>query len=92
MTRIERLSYRSGFVKRVEDAVRLPAITIEAADLPEDVLALLDRLLDLGGTYGDPEAGEPIQYDALRIEHDQGVVEIVVYNRAILLFMPTARR
>ena len=25
-----------------------------------DVLALLDqRLLDLGGTYGDPEAGDP---------------------------------
>ena len=34
-----------------------------------------------------PEAGDPIQYDDLRIEHDQGVVEIVVYNRAILLFM-----
>ena len=50
--------------------------------------ARLDRhLLDLGGTYGVPEAGDPIQYDELRIEHDQGDVEIVVYNRAILLFM-----
>ena len=29
---------------------------------------------------------EPSQYDELRIEHDQGDVEIVVYNRAILLF------
>src|SRR2546426_2421092 len=64
-----------------------PAITIEPADLPDDVLALLDHhLLDLGGTYGDPDAGDPIQYDELRIEHDQGEVEIVVYNRAILLF------
>ncbi len=44
------------------------------------------HLLDLGGTYGDPNAGDPIQYDELRIEHDQGEVEIVVYNRAILLF------
>ena len=43
-------------------AARLPAITIEAADLPEDVLALLDHhLLDLGGTYGDPRTGDPIQ-------------------------------
>ena len=51
------------------------------------MLALLeDHLLDLGGTYGDPEAGDPIQYDHLRIEHDQGAVEIVVYNRAILPF------
>jgi len=29
---------------------------------------------------------EPSQYDELRIEHDQGVVEIVVYKRAVLLF------
>ncbi len=33
-----------------------------------------------------PRAGDPIQYDELRIEHDQGAVEIVVSNRAILLF------
>ena len=59
----------------------------QAADLPANVLALLDQhLLDLGGTYGDPEAGDPIQYDQLRIEHDQGDAEIIVYNRAILLF------
>ncbi len=29
----------------------------------------------------------PIQYDELRIEHEESDVEIVVYNRAILLFM-----
>ncbi len=34
----------------------------------------------------DPEAGDPIEYDELQIERDQGGVEIVVYNRAILLF------
>ena len=51
----------------------------EAADLPEDVLALLDPdLLELGGTSGDPNAGDPIQYDELRIECDQSEVEIVV--------------
>ena len=33
-----------------------------------------------------PEAGDPIQYDELHIEHDEGDVEIVVYNHAILLF------
>ena len=88
MSRIERVSYRSGFVKRLRESRHLPAITFEAADLPEDVVALVDaHLLDLGGTYGRPEAGDRIQYDALCIEHDQGDVEIVVYNRAILLFM-----
>src|SRR2546428_11606196 len=33
---------------------------------------------------GDPNVGDPIQYDELRIEHDHGEVEIIVYNRAIL--------
>jgi len=38
----------------------LRAITIETADLPDDVLALLDQhLLDLG-TYGDPSADDRI--------------------------------
>ena len=46
---------------------------IEGADLPEDVLALLaHHHLDLGGTYGDPSAGDPIQYAELRIEHEEG--------------------
>jgi len=35
---------------------------------------------------GDPEAGDPIQYDHIRVEHEQGAVEITVHNRAILLF------
>jgi hypothetical protein len=75
-------------MNRLREAAHLPAIIIDAADLPEDVVALVDaHLLDLGGTYGHPEMGGPIQYDELRIKHDQGEVEIVVYNRAILLFM-----
>ncbi len=54
-------------------------------DPPDDVLALLDHhLLEFAGTYGDPNLGDPTQYDALRIEHDQGDVEIVVYNRVLL--------
>ncbi len=44
------------------------------------------HVLHLGGTNGDPEKGDPIQYDELCIEHDEGDVEIVVYNRAIVLF------
>ena len=65
----------------------------EAPDLPEDVLALLDQhLLDLVGTYGEPNLGDPIQYDALRIELDEGDVEIVVYKRHSSSSRPTARR
>ena len=63
-------------------------MVIAIAPVSADVLALLDHhLLDVAGTYRDPNAGDPIQYDHLLIEHDQGDVEIVVYNCAILLFM-----
>jgi len=52
MAGIERLCYRPGFIERLGEVARLPAITIaEPSDLPKDVLALLDhRLLDIGGT------------------------------------------
>ena len=66
MAQIARVIYRGGMVKHFRESKMLPAITIEAADLPEDVLALLDlHLRDLGRTYGDPEAGDPIQLNPL---------------------------
>lgn len=87
MSRITRLTYRTGLVERLGDAKRLPSKTVQTGDLPDAILVLVERhLLDLAGTYGDPDAGDPIQYDELVIEHDQGAIEIVVYNRAILLF------
>src|SRR5881397_2091275 len=81
---VRRVAYRSGFVKRLDDVGSLPVWSIDGSHLPEDVRELVELLLDLGGTYGVPEAGDPIQYDELRIEHDEGYVEIVVYKRAIL--------
>ena len=38
------------------------------------------------GSVRNGSNDSPIQYDELRFEHDQGEVEIVVYDRAILLF------
>ena len=50
-------------------AARLPATTIEATDLPKTCSRLLaHHLLDLAGTYGDLNAGDPIQYGELRTE------------------------
>jgi hypothetical protein len=57
-----------------------------ATDLPEDGITLVDaHLLDLGSTYGAPESGDPIEYDALRIEHDEGRWRSS-FDRATLLF------
>ena len=43
-----------GVRKGRGEAVSLPAITMEAVNLPDDVLALLDP----GGTYADPNAAD----------------------------------
>jgi hypothetical protein len=60
MVGIERVSYRSGFVEHLEEVRRLPATTIQPADLSGDLLALVvGVLLDLGGTYGDPRPAPP---------------------------------
>jgi len=80
-------------VKRLRESRHLPAITFEAADLPEDVVALLDaHLLDLGGTYGDPNAGDPIQHDELRIEHDRATWRSSSTTAPSCCSRPTARR
>jgi hypothetical protein len=39
-----------------------------------------------GAPTGDPNGGDLMQYDELRIEHDQSHGEIVVSDRAMLLF------
>lgn len=80
--RMARVSYQSGSVNRVGNDARLAAITVEADRLPDDVLALLDHhLVDLAGTYGDPERGRagPVRRATDR-EHGQAAVEIVGYN------------
>jgi hypothetical protein len=45
MAGIERESCRSGFVKCLRESRHLPVITFEAANLPEDVVALVDAHL-----------------------------------------------
>ena len=58
--RIERAIYRSGFVKRLPEAERLPAITVEAADLPNTCSrSSISASSILAATYGDLSAGDP---------------------------------
>src|SRR2546427_12885262 len=83
---LRRIVYRRGFAHRLDDVGDCPPSPSRQPRPPRGRARAPRPLLDLGGTYGDPQAGDPIQYDELRIEHDQGDVGIVVYNRAILLF------
>jgi hypothetical protein len=47
-----------------------------------------EGVLDLGGVFGDRDAGDPVEYDQLRlILADAAVVEIEFFNRGITLFL-----
>jgi hypothetical protein len=44
-----------------------------------------EDILNLGGVYGDKDAGDPTEYDHLRLVLTDDVVEIKVFNRGITL-------
>lgn len=84
------ITYRRGPLDpRDPSPERLPSCTLGPAEIPREVLGLIMRLglLDLGGTYGDPRVGDPVEYDHLLIHHSQGETDITVFNRGIILFI-----
>lgn len=89
MRTIKRVAYCRGLMEDAKGIAGLPTVNYEGGDIPAEVLELIecDDLLECGGIHGDPDVGDPVQYDHLLIEHDQGVTEITVYNRGIMLFM-----
>lgn len=86
--RIDRVVYRHGFLEDPGDLTPLRAVELSGERLTEEVVRSIHEngLLSLDGTHGDPDVGEPIQYDEIRIEHDRGTAVVTVFNRAIMLF------
>jgi hypothetical protein len=70
------------------DPLRLPVHLFVGTRITSEITEAIVRegILELGGVYGQPEAGDPIQYDLLRVVLQSSVVEITVYNRALALF------
>lgn len=85
---IRRIVYRRGMIPDARRKADLKTTVLEGGAVPRDILVAIqdNELLGVGGEYGAPEVGDPIQYDELTIEHARGTHRIVVYNRAIMLF------
>lgn len=56
--------------------------------IPADVRKAVndEELLNLGGVYGDRNAGDPVEYDHLKLVLKDDAVEITVFNPGITLF------
>lgn len=85
---IRKVVFRRGFVSDPKDWRGLKKTVLEEPGLPRPVVeAILDNdLLAEQGTYGIPEAGDPVEVISLQITHGRGLTEVTVYNLGIMLF------
>lgn len=86
---LEQIEYRRGMLEKGMKPDSLPVKVWRGAKIPADMRAAVsgEDLLNLGGVYGDKNAGDPMEYDYLKLILTDDTVEITVYNRGIALFM-----
>lgn len=85
---LERIEYRHGMLESGMKPGDLPVKTWRGAEISTEVRKSVNEedILNLGGSYGDKDVGDPVEYDHLRLILTDDVVEIEVFNRGITLF------
>jgi hypothetical protein len=85
---LQRIEYRRGMLDQGMEPEGLPVKAWTGSQIPSDVRESIEKenLLDLGGTYGLEGAGDPSEYDHLKLVLSDRTVEIEVVNRGITLF------
>jgi len=90
----EQIEYRRGILAKVMKPDTLPVKIWRGEEITVDVRAAInaENLLNLGGVYGDKKAGDPMEYDNLKLVLTDDTVEITVFNRGITLFVSDDER
>jgi hypothetical protein len=85
--RIVQATYTRAMLDRVADATTVPSTTLRGETLPPVVIDAIERerLEELAGEWGEPDAGEPIEYERLRVAYERGAFELTLFNRGIML-------
>jgi hypothetical protein len=91
---LEQIEYCRGMLERDMKPDTLPVKIWRGAEIPVDVRGAINAEdpLNLGGVYGDKKAGDPMEYDNLKLVLTDDTVEITVFNRGIALFMSDDER
>ena len=91
---LERIEYRRGMLQKGMKPEDLPLNVWRGSKVPADGRAAInaENLLNLGGVYGDKKAGDPMEYDNLKLVLTDDTVEITVFNRGITLFVSDDER
>ena len=90
----EQIEYRKGMLEEGMKPDDLPVKVWRGAKITADVRKAIneENLLNLGGVFGDKNAGDPVEYDHLKLVLTDDTVEIAVFNRGITLFMSDDER
>lgn len=85
---LEQIEYRKGMLEKGMKPESLPVKIWCGAKISVEVRKAVNEedLLNLGGVYGDKRAGDPVEYDHLKLLFTDDKVEITVFNRGITLF------
>ncbi len=85
---MEQIEFRKGMLENGIKPEGLPVKVWCDAKIPAEIRKAINEedILNLGGVYGDKNAGDPVEYDHLRLVLTDDTVEITVYNRGIMLF------
>ena len=85
---LEQIEYRHGLLDPGMKPSDLPVRVWRGAEIHSEVHKAIneEKLLNLGGVYGDKAVGDPVEYDHLKIVLPDDVVEIEFFNRGITLF------
>jgi hypothetical protein len=88
MTDLRFIEYTRDMLERGMQPDSLPVTTWRGDEIPDEIRQSVfdENLLELSGVYGDKHAGDPVEYDRLRLQVGDRDVEIVVWNRGITLF------
>ena len=85
---LKQIEYHQGMLEKGIKPDGLPAKVWSGTEIPAEVRKAIndENLLNLGGIYGDKNAGDPVEYDNLKLVLNEDTVEITVFNRGITLF------
>jgi hypothetical protein len=86
---MEQIEYRCGMLDAGMKPKDLPVRTWRGEQIPAEIRKAVneENILNLGGVYGNKDAGNPVEYDHLKLTSADNVVEITVFNRGIALFL-----
>jgi len=75
-------------------AKSLPVKVWRGAEISSEVRKAIrgENMLNFGGVYGDKTAGDPVEYDDLKLVLTDNTVEITVFSRGSALLMSDDER